>query len=97
MPAMRWMYRHCWHDRRMTGRTRRCCSYMAGVVWMTGCGALRAELFHGFYNSIPKDLLPASQQGTHGMQVGLYRVEVIHPERNIAAKYNTDTELSVDL
>lgn len=53
---------------------------------------------YGFvFLSIPKDLLPASQQGTHGMQVGLYEVQVTHPNLKIPSKYNAETQLSVDL
>lgn len=47
--------------------------------------------------AIPKDSLPKSQQGTHGMQVGLYRVSITHPEIDIPERYNTSTELTVDL
>jgi hypothetical protein len=47
--------------------------------------------------AIPKDLLPDSQQGTQAMQIGLYRVSITHPTVELAAKYNTETELSVDL
>jgi len=49
------------------------------------------------FMAIPKDQLPESQQLSHGMQVGLYRVSISHPERKIQAKYNDETELSVDL
>lgn len=49
------------------------------------------------FMAIPKDQLPESQQLSHGMQVGLYRVAISHPERKIPAKYNDETELSVDL
>ena len=47
--------------------------------------------------AIPKDNLPSSQQGVHGMQVGLYRASITHPSVNLPAKYNQQTELSVDL
>ena len=49
------------------------------------------------FMAIPKDQLPESQQLSHGMQVGLYRVSISHPERKIPARYNEETELSVDL
>lgn len=49
------------------------------------------------FMAISKDLLPKSQQGTHGMQVGLYKVSITHPDRKLPAKYNDQTELSVDL
>lgn len=49
------------------------------------------------FMAIPKDRLPKSQHGTHGMQVGLYRVSITHPEIDIPARYNTATELTVDL
>lgn len=49
------------------------------------------------FMAIPKERLPKSQQATHGMQVGLYKVSITHPDVEIPAKYNTATELSVDL
>lgn len=49
------------------------------------------------FMAIPKDLLPDSQQATHGMQVGLYRVSITHPTVKLAQKYNQKTELSADL
>lgn len=49
------------------------------------------------FMAIPKDLLPDSQKGTHGMQVGLYKVAISHSELQLPARYNDDTELSVDL
>ena len=55
------------------------------------------DRYGSVFLTIPKDLLPASQQGTHGMQVGLYAVQVTHPNVKIPSKYNTSTELSVDL
>ena len=47
--------------------------------------------------AIPKDRLPASQQATHGMQVGLYRASITHPEQQLPAKFNAETTLAVDL
>ncbi len=53
---------------------------------------------YGFvFLAIPKDQLPASQQGVHGMQVGLYRVSIKHPAIDLPAQYNRQSELSVDL
>ena len=49
------------------------------------------------FMAVPKDKLPKSQQTNFGMQVGLYKVEITHPARKIPAKYNDETELSVDL
>ena len=49
------------------------------------------------FMAIPKDLLPKSQQATHAMQVGLYQVLITHPAVELLAKYNEQTELSVDL
>lgn len=49
------------------------------------------------FMAIPKDRLPKSQQLNYGMQVGLYRVSITHPDRNLPARYNDETELSVDL
>lgn len=46
---------------------------------------------------IPKDQLPKSQQGVFGVQVGLYQVSITHPNKKIPAKYNDESELSVDL
>lgn len=53
---------------------------------------------YGFvFLAIPKDQLPSSQQGAHGMQIGLYRVSITHPDINLAPQYNRRSELSVDL
>ena len=53
---------------------------------------------YGFaFLAIPKEKLPASQQGVHGMQIGLYQASITHPEIQLPAKYNEQTELSVDL
>ncbi len=49
------------------------------------------------FMAIPKENLPKTQQTNFGMQVGLYEVAVTHPDIAIPAKYNTATELSVDL
>lgn len=49
------------------------------------------------FMAVPKDKLPKSQQAVYGMQIGLYKVSITHPELKIPAKYNVETELSVDL
>jgi hypothetical protein len=49
------------------------------------------------FMAIPDDQLPASQRGTHGMQVGLYRVMITHPAIQPPDKYSEQSALSVDL
>ena len=49
------------------------------------------------FMAVPKDQLPKTQQHNFGMQVGLYKVAITHPDRKIAPKYNDETTLSVDL
>lgn len=49
------------------------------------------------FMAVPKENLPATQQTNFGMQVGLFKVAITHPQVDIPAKYNDETELSVDL
>jgi hypothetical protein len=45
----------------------------------------------------PKLPAEADPEGLGGMQVGLYRVEITKPGENIPARYNTETELGVEV
>jgi hypothetical protein len=47
----------------------------------------------------PQDLKPNEQQPTplQGMRLGIYKIEVTHPSRPIPAKYNTATELGIEI
>ena len=47
--------------------------------------------------AIPDSELPEDLHGLGMMQVGLYRVEITHPEVTIPAKYNTETTLGFEL
>ena len=42
---------------------------------------------------IPQEDLPEDLKGINGMQLGLFKVEITHPDHNIAAIYNTQTTL----
>jgi hypothetical protein len=45
--------------------------------------------------SIPSDQLPPQLLDTPLMYPGLYHVEITHPERQLASRYNTETALGV--
>lgn len=60
------------------------------------CGG-KTDRYGGVFLSIPKDRLPESQQQTFGIQVGLYQVRISHDSAKLPAKYNDETELSVDV
>ena len=49
------------------------------------------------FMAVPKENLPSTLQTNFGMQVGLFKVAITHPDAKIPAKYNDETELSVDL
>ena len=49
------------------------------------------------FMAVPQERLPKSQENNYGMQVGLFKVSITHPDRKIPEKYNVATELSVDL
>ena len=42
---------------------------------------------------IPQEELPDDLKGINGMQLGLFKVEITHPDFNIPAMYNTETTL----
>lgn len=46
---------------------------------------------------IPDELLPEDQRGLNAMHVGLYKVRITHPDREIPAKYNSETTLGFEL
>lgn len=46
---------------------------------------------------VADSLLPADNRGLHAMQPGVYRVEITHPERKIAPKFNTQTTLGIEV
>ena len=41
--------------------------------------------------------LPESQQNLRGVQLGIYKIEVNHPQRALPKKYNTITELGCEI
>jgi hypothetical protein len=45
--------------------------------------------------SLPADKLPAEASG--GMPVGIYRVEITHPQQQLASRYNTASELGWEI
>lgn len=47
--------------------------------------------------AIPDDQLPERLRGFRKMQVGLYRVEITHPQISLPAKYNTQSTLGYEL
>ncbi len=42
---------------------------------------------------IPQEEMPDNLKGINGMQLGLFKVEITHPDYNIPARYNTETIL----
>lgn len=44
----------------------------------------------------PNDL-PAGRERLQAMQMAVYRIEITHPDIEIPARYNTETELGVDM
>ncbi len=46
---------------------------------------------------IDKSNLPADLQNLRGVQQGLYRVEITHPNIQIPPKYNTETTLGIEV
>ena len=49
------------------------------------------------FMEIPKEHLPKHLQMAFGVQTGLYRISITHPDVKIPAKYNVESELSIDL
>ncbi len=46
---------------------------------------------------IPQADLPSGQDGLHGTQVGVYKVRITHPAKEIAARYNTETVFGLEI
>ena len=42
---------------------------------------------------IPQEEMPDNLKGINGMQLGLFKVEITHPDYSIPARYNTETTL----
>lgn len=47
--------------------------------------------------AIAAEDLPEGLRGVKGVQLGLYRVEITHPDKQIPAKYNTETTLGCEI
>ena len=47
--------------------------------------------------SVPDADLPAALKGIQGMQLGMYRVKITHPQLQIPTRYNTETTLSKEI
>jgi len=47
--------------------------------------------------AIAAEDLPDSQQGLRGVQIGLYKAEITHPDRELPSWYNVETELGCEI
>jgi hypothetical protein len=59
----------------------------SGVTMDNGMAMLRAR----------DEDLPAAWQGLRGVQLGLYCVEITHPDKQVPAKFNTQTTLGLEI
>ena len=57
----------------------------------------KTDPYGSAFMEIPREHLPKHLQMAYGVQTGLYRIEITHPNVDLRPKYNTETELSVDL
>ena len=47
--------------------------------------------------AIADEKLPSHLKGISGVRSGFYKVEITHPDKNIPAKYNTETTLGHEI
>jgi len=64
--------------------------FMGGAV----CAASGTTDEDGVAGMVADELVDPTMQGMH---TGLYKIRVTHPEKDLAPKYNTETELFVEL